>query len=294
MRTLVVLAAGLGRRFGGPKQLEPLGPHGESLLELTLHDAWSAGIGHAVLVTRAELEVPLRDRLQRGAARALALDFALQEVDAATGKPWGTAHAVSAAAPHVRGPFGVVNADDLYGRAALAALADSLAALRPGAPSAPVRGVLVAYPLDRTLSSNGGVSRGACVTDAAHRLLGIEETLGLEATPAGAVRGRRLDGTSVTLPGTTPVSLNLWGFEAGVLPLLAASFARFRERASAGEEHQLPTAVAEAVQSGQLVVTVRPTDAEWIGVTHPADAAPVRARLAEWFREGRYPASLFT
>ncbi|MEZ4414944.1 MAG: NTP transferase domain-containing protein [Gemmatimonadota bacterium] len=297
MSTLVVLAAGLGSRFGGPKQLEPLGPGGETLLELTLHDAWCAGFRRAVLVTRAELLGRLRERLDDRVGSALTLEYALQDEGPGTSgserrKPWGTAHAVLAARALLDAPFGVANADDLYGASALVELARGLERL--GVAERRPAGVLIAYRLDRTLSPNGGVSRGICALDPGQGLMGIEEVLDIGRGDAGQIQGRALDGSARRFSGVEPASLNLWGFDEDVLTLLDDSFARFRAEAGASDEYQLPTAVGEALARGTLRVQVQTTDAEWLGVTHPEDALPVRARLRAWFAEGRYPTRLFT
>jgi NDP-sugar pyrophosphorylase family protein len=259
MPTLVVLAAGVGRRYGGSKQLVGLGPGGELLLEYDLFDALRAGFDRAVLVVRPEQEPLFRARLADGAGRRVGIAYARQP------EPRGTADAVLAARGQVTGPFAVANADDVYGPGAFRALAR-------GMRQAPDAWTLVAYDLARTLSPGGPVARALLRTAPDGSLLGLEEH--------GAVQG-----------GTGRVSMNLWGFTPDLFDGLAA-LAQGRGDA-AGGEFLLPEAVGALVLAGRARVRVVDTDERWLGVTWPADRAWVEMGLREAVRDGRYPSPLW-
>lgn len=258
MPTLVILAAGFGRRFGGDKQLAPVGPEGQPLLWYALHDAMLAGFTQAVLVIRDGLEAPLRRQLREA---PLPIQFALQETRTPT--PWGTAHALLAAAPLLVEPFMVINADDYYGRESYRVIAEFLS--RP--PSGPMpEFALAAFPLGATLSPHGPVNRAICQVDAYGYLTGLEEQLGL-------VR------ESLRLPLDTPVSMNCWGFRPAILPLLKARF----DECSPGdykEEFMLPDEIGTLVRAGVVRVRVLAAPGPWFGLTHPGDLEPLAAHLS--------------
>lgn len=284
MSTLVILAAGLGTRYGSDKQLERVGPGGELLLEYALHDAWRAGCRQAVLVIREALRAPLEAELESWRER-LPVALAVQRQDAAVGagvrrKPWGTAHALLAARPHASGDVLVCNADDFYGAGAYAAVA---AALRAGAAH-----VVAGYALERTLSPHGGVSRAVCETTGDGRLVRIEEHTGIARAPV-AIR----DDRGRVLRGDVPVSMNLWGFHASIFDALATAFQSFaREHAGDdGAELRIPDVVNALVAAGGEVRVV-PVREQWFGMTYAADRAAVRAALAARVAAGEYPANL--
>lgn len=256
MPSLVILAAGRGRRFGGDKQLAPVGPAGQPLAWYAICDAAAAGFHDAVLVVREELEAPMRHAL---AGAALPLRFARQAQRSPT--PWGTGHAVLAAAPLVERPFMVVNADDYYGPDAYRTLADFLRQPRDG-PA--VEGALAAFPLGATLSPHGPVNRAVCEVDNRGFLAGLTEVTGL--TREG-----------LTLPPDTPVSMNCWAFTPGFLPLLAGRFDRFR--AESEGEFMLPEAVGQLAAMGAVRVRVLAASGPWFGLTHPGDQEALVAHL---------------
>lgn len=304
--SLVVMAAGIGSRYRGAKQVEPVGPAGETLLDYGVFDALRSGLSRVVLVTRPELEPALRARAEPWRRHGAEVVFAFQqlhdlppglEVPANRARPWGTGHAVLAARDAVDGPFVVVNADDFYGRAIFEALASFLSALpavsavpaRAGAPSTPGSWALAAFPLAATLSPQGPVARGIC-EERAGRLTQVEEVLGLVKEGDGAVSadGRRF-------AGDTPTSMNVWGFTPALFPPLAARFAAFL--AAAGDdpraEFLLPQAVSAIVDSGAAAVHVLRAEGTWFGLTHPGDREAVVARLAALHAVGDYPTPLF-
>ncbi len=285
--SLVVLAAGLGSRFGGPKQLVPVGPAGETLADYAVHDARRAGIGRVVFVVRPEH----REVVEVSAARRvrdLEVRVAVQPLPegGTRRKPWGTGHAVLAAAPHLPGPFLVANADDFYGASAYAAVAD---ALRAGGADA---WVLAGYRVRDTVPESGGVSRAACTVDDRGRLMALSELRDVRragddrftATGPGGVR---------TLRGDDLVSMNLWGFTPAVLERLRSGFERFVGSAPADDaEYLLPDAVADALAAGAARVRVVPVPGPWAGLTHPEDLPVVRRFLAARVAAGAYPSPL--
>lgn len=296
MFTLVVMAAGIGSRFGGTKQLASVGPDGEAFLDFAMADAVAAGADKAVLVVRSQIEDDVRRHVEtRRADQPPEIDYVCQDRGGPDrSKPWGTAHAVLAAAPAVDGPFVVCNADDYYGPAAFSALASGTAGL------APDRAVLCGFRLDRTLPAEGAVSRGIC-TVSEGRLRDIVEHHGVARTPAPApastsgpapasddARSAPAPGRitaadpPVTLPADAVASMNLWAFPTAAFGWLEEGFARFLAAHGQDEsiEYLLPAAVAENVESGSLTVDVVTTDETWVGVTNPDDLHPARAAIA--------------
>jgi NDP-sugar pyrophosphorylase family protein len=273
--TLVILAAGMASRYGGaPKQLEPLGPGGATLMDYSLHDARRSGFSAAALVIRRELEPVFRERLIPSWAPTLPISVVYQEISAPRTKPWGTGQAVLTARSAVSGPFAVINADDFYGRSAFVSLRKFLSA--PGTP--PAAG-LVGYPLGATLSEAGGVTRAVLHADGAGWLDSITEVRGIRDPAAFS-------------PGTV-VSMNAWGFPAGMFDLLEARFDDFRmmhAHDDGNEEFLLPTAVQELIRRRSLRVQVLPGGERWCGVTYPADRPRVEAFLRAETAGGTYPA----
>ena len=281
MFTLVVMAAGIGRRFGGDKQLVEVGPGGETFLDYAIVGAARAGASRVVLVVRSEIESGLRDHVDarhRGLRRA-GIEFAYvrQDEHSPPGvkprvKPWGTAHAVLTAAPEIPGPFLVCNADDYYGPSAMTALAFAAADLNDG------EACLCGYRLGGTLSATGTVSRGVCRVSG-DRLDSIIEHHGV---------ARQADGTITAIEPTaelseeTIVSMNLWAFPRAAFDWIGDSFERFLADygGDADAECLLPAVVAERMAEAGLSVKVVSTTEPWIGVTNPDDLEAARAALA--------------
>ena len=292
MPSLIILAAGMSTRYGRLKQLEPVGPSGEALLDYGIHDALRAGFARIVLVVRPEIEAAVRAHC---GARwgAVPIAFAHQTLGQVPPgvtvppdrvKPWGTAHAVLAAAPLVDGPCAVSNADDFYGSSAYAAVAAHLAANDDAH-------ALVGYRLDQTLSEHGGVSRGVCELDG-HRLRGLTEILDIRRDDAH-LRGRAADGRLRELRGDALVSMNLWGFRPTVFPVLEEAFRAFLARpAAATGEFLLSSTLGDLAAADRLRLHVLPTVEPWMGVTYPDDREPVAARLRALVADGQYPARL--
>jgi len=293
--TLVVLAAGRSVRYGRPKQLDPIGPDGATLVEYALFDALRAGFERFVVVIRPEHEPDFRRLVApvRTAGAEVQLAHQVDEL-VRTGhtarriRPWGTGFALLAAAHHVDGSFAVGNADDFYGAAAFRVLGTALVD-RPEAQ-------LVAYALEETLSPEGGVSRGLCEVDpASGLLLGIREGLDLQRIPDGRVRGRDVNGMELVLPGTTPVSMNLWGFHPEVWPLLSRDLDTFLGGGpGADDEFYLSEAVGRWLATDELRCAVLAGAEGWLGVTFPGDRPRVAQALAALVDSGTYPPALWS
>lgn len=284
--TLVVLAAGMASRYGRLKQLEPVGPAGETLLDYGIHDALRAGFTDVLLIIRRETEA-LFDAHVRAAWPGTSIAFAHQAVDQQTRRrPWGTAHALLAARSSVADPFAVMNADDFYGAAAFRMLRDQLTRL------AGVEFILMGYRLADTLSAEGGVSRAICRVNDSGELLALAEYRNVRAADRDVIGER--DGATAKLDPGAFVSMNLWGFTPDVFTLLGPAVEDFI-RAHADDpdaELALPDVVGEWVEAGRARVRVVPAAGPWLGLTHPGDRARVEARLAELHRAGEYDPGL--
>jgi molybdopterin-guanine dinucleotide biosynthesis protein A len=283
---IVLLAGGRGSRFGGLKQRAPVGPAGEPLAAYTLHDAAGAGIGRAVVVCPAGMGQRLRRELADFAPPTLPLQGVEQENSPPRARPWGTAHALLAAADALGAtPFVVANADDFYGRSAIASAA---AALRD---SPVTRHAVVAYRLDRTMSETDGVSRARCRVEG-NRLVRVEERFDVRHGPDGRFRARAPDGTKGALEPETLVSMNLWAFRASILADLRRGWSSFLDAGpSDAEEFMIPDAVNRAIRGGADVRVVR-TDAKAFGITARSDLDRARASIARLVARGAYPADL--
>ena len=287
MTSLVVLAAGLGNRFGGLKQLASVDGAGQTLVDYAVFDAVRAGFERVVVVVTPELEREFAARIGDAIGRHVDLVYAHQSLDAippgfATPpgrvKPWGTGQAVLTALPYLSGAFATVNADDFYGRDAYDQMAAFLAngGLDHG---------LVGYRLANTLSKHGTVSRGVCDIDADGRLVDIRERTALRPVEGGAV-----DEAGEFFGGDTLVSLNFWGFRANAAEAFRDGFPAFLRRPDAAQaEYFLPDVARSLIPR----VRVLPTSATWMGLTYAADMASLRAHLASLVHEGVYPAKLW-
>ena len=300
--TLVVLAAGMGSRYGGLKQLDGVGPHGEVIMEYSVYDALQAGVNRVVFVIRDSFENAFREQLLSRLPATLDARLAFQQFDDLPGdyaqsldlskreKPWGTGHAVWAARSQVDTPFMAINADDYYGREAFAQLAAGLAG--GGTPEP----CMVGFRLANTLSPTGTVSRGVCeVRDG--RLLGITERLKLKSDGAGSVVD---EDSGLSFAPDTLVSMNCWGFGPEFLDYLESDFAGFLEQVRSGQadlskgEFYLPAAVDRWRERHQGQVTVKPSEETWLGVTYPEDKDAVVRGIAEKVSLGHYPERLWS
>jgi dTDP-glucose pyrophosphorylase len=289
---LVILAAGVGSRYGGPKQIEPIGPAGATLLDYSIYDARRAGFGTVVVVTRPELATAF-DRIDATVAiqRLDAIPAGLT-LPAARTKPWGTGHAVLAAATAVRSPFAVVNADDFYGRDAFTRAAEFLDAGHGGAAAESF--AIIAYALRDTLSASGGVNRAVCRADGDGWLETVEEVVDIRRLADGTYAGTDAHGRPVRLSGDALVSMNLWAFTPAVFTVLRRGFAEFLRQAGGGAQGEflISHAIGDAVRRGEARVRLLATRARWLGVTYPDDRPRVAAALRQLVAAGEYPERL--
>jgi hypothetical protein len=299
--TLVVLAAGIGSRYGGLKQIDPVGPSGEIVIDYSIFDARRAGFDRVVCVIRRDIERDFRACISARFEKQIAVDYVFQDLSDLPGdialppdrrKPWGTGHAILACRHLIRGPFAVINADDFYGRQSYAALAQGLRTLPPGGPPHPF--CMVGFVLRNTLSEHGSVARGVCTLDAQHRLQSVVERTHIEKQGDQA---RFLDEQKQFHPlsGDELVSLNMWGFTPALFPVLEEKFAHFL-RARGGDpkaEYFIPTVVDEMIQAGQAVVQVAETPETWFGVTYQDDKPILMQGIRTRIEQGIYPQNLW-
>lgn len=300
---LVVLAAGMGSRFGGLKQVEPVGPGGELIIEYSAYDALRAGFGRVVFVIRRDIEEAFRAAIGRRIEARMEVAYAFQEltdlpaphalVEGRT-KPWGTGQAVLAAEHAVRGPFAVINADDFYGAAAYRVLAEHFRLQGRSAESARPVYSLVGYPLRQTLSEHGAVNRGVCLVDAAGRLSGIDEVLKIERVSGGCARAPLPEGKWRELSGSELVSMTCFGFSQEFHGQLRGLFSQFLDQHGRSQtaEFYLPVAVGALLQEGRADVRVLKSEDEWFGMTYREDVPAARAVLRRLIDRGAYPERL--
>lgn len=290
--TLVVLAAGMGSRYGGLKQLDPVGPAGATLMDYSVFDARRAGFGRVVFVIRPDMEEAFRPFVGERYGSSIEVATAHQRRGAIPAgvvdppertKPWGTGQAVLVAEPHVAGPFAVINADDFYGRAAY----DALATFFRSSPDDTC--ALVGYRLSDTLSESGGVNRGVCKVSTEGWLSGIEEMYEIRRGADGKFSGRG----SLPLSDATLVSMNFWGFTPAIFGLLRRGFDDFFRTADLLKgEYLLPTEIDRAIEAGRARVRVLDAGSRWFGMTYPADRPAVSAAIHKLVTEGAYPERL--
>jgi hypothetical protein len=299
---LVVMAAGIGSRYGGLKQVESFGPGGEVVLEYSVYDALRAGFGRVVFIIRRDFEDLFRKRIGRKVERAADTAYVFQSLDqvpagfgvpAGRTKPWGTGQAVLACREAVRTSFAVINADDFYGPATFETMAAELR--RPKAEDGAHHYAMIGYLLANTLSEHGHVARGVCESTPDGYLRNIRELLKIQKF-ADSIKFTE-DGASWTvLPRESLVSMNFWGFEPNLFGELDGLFREFLGAHSsnlAKAEFLIPEAVGSLVRRNKARVRILPTRERWFGVTYPQDRAMVQAAILERVRQGLYPAELW-
>jgi hypothetical protein len=294
--TLLVLAAGMGSRYGGLKQIDPVGPSGETIIDYSIYDAMRAGFGRLVFVIRHDIEQQFREVVGSRFEQRLAVDYVFQELDklpaghslpAGRTKPWGTTHAILMAEPAVKEPFAAINADDFYGRNAYTVIAQHLTS---GTPDY----AMVGFTLKNTLSDHGSVARGVSRTNPEQYLTSIVEMLKIERAGAGA-KNTEPDGKLTQLTGDEAVSMNFWGFTPALFPQLKVEFEKFLKK-SGGElksECYIPGTVGDLVTSGQAKVKVLRSPDSWFGVTYREDRPTVVESVRRLIARGDYPAKLW-
>ena len=298
--TLLIMAAGLGSRYGGNKQIDRIGPNGEILLEYSLYDALSAGFDKVIFVIRRSMDETFRAMIGDKIARKVEVHYAYQEYDSLPGgfvppegrtKPYGTVHAVLAAKELIHEPFAVINADDYYGKDAFQAMAESLRRLQGQTNAAS----MVAYYLRNTVSENGHVTRGVCETDSAGRLVKVTETYKIKPFADGTIRDLETDPAGRILDPNALVSMNFWGFTPWLLEAGERDLTAFLQGDSGDpmkKEYALPTLVDNLMHTDGLTVEVLSTHAVWFGVTYREDKAYVAGELKKLHDIGAYPEKL--
>lgn len=301
---LVIMAAGMGSRYGGLKQIDPVGPQGQIILDYSVYDAYRAGFERVVFIIRPELEQAFEDAIGRKARRFMQVDYAYQTLDrlpeglhapAGREKPLGTAHAVWCARELTAGaPVAVINADDFYGADAFRQMYNYLATAQDDDK---YRYCMVGYRVENTLTENGTVSRGVCTVDADGLLDSIIERTAIARQEDGRiVYAADGDEPAGEIAAGTPVSLNLWGFTPSFMDTLDAGLHRFfAEKLPLNPmkgEYYLPFAVDELIRAGRATAQVLTTTARWYGVTYREDKPAVSAAIAEMTAQGEYPEDL--
>ena len=297
---LVIMAAGMGSRYGGLKQIDPVGRSGEIILDYSLFDAKRAGFEKAIIVIKRENEALFREVIGDRASRQMEIRYAYQEMDdlpegfsipEGRKKPWGTGHAVLAARKLVDAPFCAINADDFYGAEAFRLAYDHLTHLKDEGDVA-----MVGYLLKNTLSENGYVSRGVCEMDETGRLTALTERTHIITSADGPLMTEDLH-TYTRLEPDTVVSMNMWAFPHSMMAALEKGFPVFlREQLSKNPEkaeYYLPMAVDAEMQAGRAGVSVKTTHDKWYGVTNPEDKQDVVDAVARMAEAGLYPAPLW-
>ena len=298
--TLVILAAGMGSRYGGLKQVDPVGPSGETIMDYSVFDAVRAGFGRVVFVIRRDFEDVFRQTIGAKYKGAVDVDYAFQSMDdlpegylfpEGRAKPWGTAHAIFAARHTVKTPFAAMNADDFYGQDAFRTLAKFLCTAQP--PAARPRFAMVGYRLIQTLSENGTVARGVCKVGADGLLETVTELTRLVQVPGG-VENRENPDAPMLLTGAERVSLNAWGFTPCFFDFLTERFPKWLDAnaANPSAEWYIPFAVDELIKGNRIDVQVLPTENPWFGVTYREDKPGVTTAIHALVNSGAYPEKL--
>lgn len=294
--TLVILAAGMGSRFGGLKQVVAMGPHDELIMDYSIYDALRAGFSRVVFVIRESMEAAFRDKISFRWDGRIDTAYAFQELDtglpgdvpAGREKPWGTGHALLSARAQVNGPFAVINADDYYGPQSFAQLNGFMQ--NNADPSAHA---MVGYRLSQTLSEVGTVCRGICQVDDNARLASIAEHTEIGKESDGVLRGLDPAGESKVLSEQACASMNCWGFKPEFLTLLADQFeAFFAAGPGPKQEFYLPAAVDNLMHADKVTVQVLDTQDPWFGVTYKEDQAQAQAHIQRLIEQGVYPERL--
>lgn len=298
---LVIMAAGIGSRYGGLKQIDPMGPHGEIIIDYSIYDALQAGFERVVFIIRKHFEQDFRDMIGRNIEARAEVSYVYQELDALPGglvlpegrtKPWGTAHAVLCARDRVDANSAVINADDFYGPHTFRALYDFLSTAQDDDV---YRYAMVGFELEKTLTEHGHVARGVCTVTPDGSLSSVVERTKIQ-TFDGEVRFTEDDEHWELIPSGSTVSMNTWGFTPSLYGELEARFvAWFGEHQSEPKaEFFLPSVVNDLLSEGRATVRVLPTDERWYGVTYQEDKPVVKAAIDRYLADGTYPQKLWT
>ena len=300
--TLVIMAAGIGSRFGGGiKQLAPVGPSGEIIMDYSIHDALEAGFNKIVFIIRHDLEKDFREVIGNRIEKICDVSYAFQELENLPGgyktpaerkKPWGTGHAILSCKGIVKTPFVVINADDYYGKEAFVRVHDYL--VSEEARKSPSSYCMAGFILKNTLSDNGGVTRGICTVDENNMLVDVVETSDITKIPGGAAVPAE-DKTLVPIDAESYVSMNFWGLTPEFIDCLEEDFIRFLTKVKPGDikaEYLLPSIIDDMIKSGKASVKLLETNDKWFGVTYKEDAPVVVNSFKKLVEAGVYPKKL--
>jgi NDP-sugar pyrophosphorylase family protein len=297
--TLLVLAAGMGTRYGGNKQLDEVGPSGETIIDYSIYDAIRAGFGRIVFVIRRDIEEQVKERFVDRLQGKIEIDYVFQEItnlpEGVTvapdrSKPWGTSHAILVTKDKIKEPFGVINADDYYGVESFKILRDFLVNDKN-----PDNYCIVGYKLGNTLSEHGHVNRGVCKAGEDGFLSDIVETRQIEKTKEGAVAPGP-DGKPLYFTGNEIVSMNLWGFKPSCYDFLGKEFRNFINKYGMDlkSELDIPTSVDKFVKNGEITIQILMSNERWFGVTYREDKPFVVDSIKKMIRKGIYPARIYS
>jgi dTDP-glucose pyrophosphorylase len=298
--TLVVMAAGMGSRYGGLKQIDPIGPSGELVIDYSIYDAIRAGFGKVVFVIRKDIEKLFRESIGQRIEEQVHVDYVFQEITSlpsefqspeARTKPWGTGHATLLPRSIVQSPFAVINADDFYGTQSFQVLANFL---NQSQETKIPEYALVGFLLRKTLSEFGSVSRGVCQCDDTNYLIKVEERTKISQKD-GKIFDTDADGNILTLSGNEMTSMNMWGFMPSVFPLLEKHFVEFLKNRinDPKAEFYITTFITDLLSAQKAKVKILVTNEEWFGVTYPEDKPMVVQKINALIKANRYPASLW-
>nr|WP_321486456.1 sugar phosphate nucleotidyltransferase [uncultured Draconibacterium sp.] len=296
--TLLILAAGMGSRFGGLKQVEPVGPNGEAIIDYTIFDAIRAGFGKVVFVIRESFADAFKEKFEAKLSGKIDVEYVFQELDnlpegfslpEGREKPWGTAHAILVAKNVINEPFCAINADDFYGEGAYRIMADFLNnSVQEQTFS------MIGYQLKNTLSEHGSVSRGMCTVNENDNLIKIVETHNIFKKGGAAVTTAE-DGSETPLTGNERVSMNFWGFHPSIFKTLESKFVQFlkTEINKPKSEMYIPSVVFEMIEDNEAEVKILKANSPWFGVTYKEDKPIVVNKINALIEEGVYPAKLW-
>ncbi|MEC7872219.1 MAG: sugar phosphate nucleotidyltransferase [Candidatus Neomarinimicrobiota bacterium] len=289
--TLLVMAAGMGSRYGGLKQLDPVGPNGETIIDYSVYDAIQAGFNKAVFIIREEFKSDFENQITNKYNDSIAIEFAIQDLNNLPSgyscpdfrvKPWGTGQAILSASDIIDEPFAAINGDDFYGRESFQLIADCYHSDFSGFS-------MVAFQLDNTLSDYGGVSRGVCTVRNDHLVNIIETHEIIKTENAISSKG------ALTLDGSEPVSMNMWGFTPKLFSYLEAGFISFLDEYGYQEksEYLIPSVINELIKTEQETLRALQSNASWFGVTYKEDKPFVESQILKLVESENYPSKLF-
>jgi dTDP-glucose pyrophosphorylase len=297
--TLLVMAAGMGSRYGGLKQIDPIGPNGETIIEYSMYDAIKTGFGRIVFVVRENFQELFAEKIGSKVQGKVEVGYVCQELDKCLGgfelpsqrqKPWGTAHAILTAKDAVKEPFAAINADDFYSRASFEVMAGFLSSekLKAGEYA------MVGFKLANTLSEYGSVSRGVCQADSSGFLTKVVEHTKI------IKEGFRIynvfdDGSEKDMTSQDIASMNFWGFGTDIFPHIERQFAEFLQKSGneLKSEFYIPFVVDRLIKEGKAAVKILPTEAQWFGVTYKEDKQAVQQKISDLIAQGQYPEKLW-